>query len=98
MIKVDFYRPFFTIYGGMIFILILYVVAIYQNKEEYKLEINLYSTNCPKCKILEKKLEQKGIEFNVFTDIDKMLSFGMSSAPNLQVEEKVMNFKVGDKV
>jgi glutaredoxin len=35
--------------------------------------ITLYSTGCPKCKVLETKLNNKNIEFNVNTDVDEML-------------------------
>ena len=30
----------------------------------------LYTTNCPRCIVLEKKLKQKGIEFEARTDFD----------------------------
>lgn len=54
--------------------------------------VTLYSTNCPKCKILEKKLEQKNIEFNIITDIETMVQMGMLSAPILQIDDKKMNY------
>lgn len=52
----------------------------------------LYSTNCPKCVILEKKLKQLNIDFNVNTNVDEMLSLGMESAPALKVGDKLMGF------
>lgn len=54
--------------------------------------ITLYSTNCPKCNVLSKKLSAKNIEYNVVTDINKMEELGFSSAPMLDVDGKVMNF------
>ena len=30
----------------------------------------LYTTNCPRCIVLEKKLKQKGIEFEARTNFD----------------------------
>ena len=34
----------------------------------------LYSTNCPRCRIIEKKLQDKGIEFELFNDVDAMIA------------------------
>lgn len=34
--------------------------------------IKLYSTHCPKCKVLTIKLTQKNINFEVIDDIDTM--------------------------
>lgn len=46
----------------------------------------LYSTNCPKCKILERKLLEKNIDYEKETDVDKMLALGISTAPILEVD------------
>lgn len=54
--------------------------------------IILYSTNCPKCKILEKKLKEKNIEFLVSNDINKLIERGFQEAPVLQIDEEYMNF------
>ena len=55
--------------------------------------VTLYTTHCPKCIILEKKLQDKNIEYQVCDDIDLMLSKGMQEAPYLEIEEKeLMNF------
>ena len=58
------------------------------------MDIKLYSTNCPKCQILEKKLQQAGKTFEIITDFDvKFLrDKGFMSAPVLQVGEDFMNF------
>lgn len=50
----------------------------------------LYSTNCPKCKILERKLLEKDIDYQKETDVDKMLALGISTAPMLEVDDKGM--------
>lgn len=52
----------------------------------------LYSTNCPKCKILEMKLDGIGIDYKVVTDEDVMISKGFMEAPMLEVGDKVMTF------
>ena len=55
--------------------------------------IVVYSTNCPRCKILETKLNQKGITYEVCTDVDEMIALGLSSAPGLKIEDgPIMGF------
>lgn len=54
--------------------------------------VTLYSTNCPKCKVLAQKLTDAGIEFRISDDVDKMIQKGFMSAPLLDVDGKIMNF------
>lgn len=54
--------------------------------------ITLYTTHCPKCVVLEKKLQQKGIEYNTVEEIAKMEQLGIYFTPALEVDKKVMNF------
>ena len=54
--------------------------------------ITLYTTHCPKCVVLEKKLRQKGIEFSVVEDIVEMEKMGIHYAPALKVDNELMNF------
>ena len=53
----------------------------------------LYSTHCPNCIVLEKKLKQKNIEFLEVNDIKIMEEKGFMSAPMLEVDGVVMNYK-----
>lgn len=55
--------------------------------------ITLYSTGCPKCRVLEKKLEAEEIEYTKVDDENVMIEKGFMSAPMLDVDGKVMNFK-----
>lgn len=55
-------------------------------------DIVLYSTNCPRCKVLEAKLKSKGIEYREVTDVSEMLRKGMASAPSLEVGGKLLDF------
>lgn len=55
-------------------------------------EVILYTTHCPKCEILAKKLIEKGVEFEVVTDMDEMLRLGMRSAPMLRINDELMGF------
>ena len=48
--------------------------------------IKLYSTNCPKCKVLETKLNMKGIQYDISTDVNEMLAMGIKAAPVLQLD------------
>ena len=52
----------------------------------------LYSTNCPKCQVLEKKLTSSGIEYEVCDDIDVMQKNGFQSVPMLVVDGKALDF------
>ncbi len=54
--------------------------------------ITLYSTHCPRCKVLEKKLEQKGIEYQIVDDIDRIMELNILSVPMLRVGTNLMNF------
>lgn len=49
--------------------------------------ITFYSTNCPKCQVLAKKLDRQGIPYNIVTDINIMLTKGIKSAPYLEMED-----------
>ena len=52
----------------------------------------LYSTHCPKCRVLETKLKQKNIEYEECNDIEEMLKLGIQEAPQLEVDGKLMTF------
>lgn len=58
----------------------------------------LYSTDCPKCKVLKSKLDQKKIQYNIINDLGVMLSKGFSSAPQLEVNNKVFEFNQARKL
>lgn len=54
--------------------------------------IKLYSTHCPKCKILETKLKQKNIQYEECNNIEEMLSKGIQSVPILEIDGKMLDF------
>lgn len=56
------------------------------------MNIVLYSTHCPRCTVLEKKLEAKGIKFEIETSVDDMLALGITQVPMLRVDDKLLNF------
>ena len=52
----------------------------------------LYSTGCPKCSILKRKLDENGITYTEVNDVDLMLAKGMVSVPMLEVDGNIMDF------
>lgn len=52
----------------------------------------LYSTGCPKCKVLEKKLDMKGIQYQKNNSVMEMVSLGITQVPVLQVEGMLLDF------
>ena len=50
----------------------------------------LYTTGCPKCRILEKKLHDKGVDFDICDDREKMAGLGIVSVPVLKLEDGSM--------
>ena len=56
-------------------------------------DIVIYSTGCPKCKVLKTKLEQAGFTYTEETDTQTMMDLGMKTAPGMAVDGgKIMNF------
>lgn len=55
--------------------------------------VTLYSTHCPKCNVLEKKLKQKNISYEEVNDIEIMKEKGYLSVPVLEVDGTSMDFK-----
>ena len=52
----------------------------------------LYSTGCPQCQVLKKKLDNAKIEYSIVTDINIMQKKGFMSVPILEVGDKCMTF------
>ena len=61
------------------------------------MEIILYSTNCPKCKILEKKLTEKNIKFTKNNNVIEMSELGIDQVPVLSIDGKVLSFVEANK-
>lgn len=58
------------------------------------MDVKFYSTHCPKCSVLEKKMQAKGIEYTEINDIKLMRDLGLRAAPALQVDNgPIMGFK-----
>lgn len=60
--------------------------------------ITIYTTStCPKCKILKKKLQEKGIEYKEFNDEDEMQRMGILSVPVMDVDGEQLDFPAAIK-
>lgn len=57
------------------------------------MEIIFYSTHCPKCKILETKMKNKNINYTEYNDVNSMLAKGIKSAPYLEIDGELYDFK-----
>ena len=57
----------------------------------------LYTTHCPKCKVIETKLKNKGVEFDVVDDPSKITEKGISSVPVLEVDGEMKQFLEANK-
>jgi len=59
--------------------------------------IVLYSTGCPKCEVLKKKLAEKGVQYTVNESVDEMLSLGIEQVPVLKINEELLQFPAAVK-
>lgn len=62
------------------------------------LEYTVYSTGCPKCKVLIKKLDSIGAKYNVINDINELQKLGIKEVPMMSTfdgtnNSKLYNFK-----
>lgn len=56
-------------------------------------KVIFWSTHCPRCKVLEGKLKQKGIDYEENNDVEQMKAKGFLEAPKLEVNGVVYDFK-----
>lgn len=56
------------------------------------MNVILFSTGCPKCKVLKKKLDDKDIEYTIDSNVDKMLEMGIMEVPVLVVDDRTLDF------
>lgn len=54
--------------------------------------ILMYTTHCPKCKVLAEKLNKVGIKFEECEDMNILVSKGFKQVPMLEVEGKMLTF------
>ena len=56
-------------------------------------DIILYSSHCPRCRVLEDKLAKKNISYTLFDDVQKMIELGITSVPIFEVDGIKMEFR-----
>ncbi len=55
--------------------------------------MTLYTTHCPRCKVLKAKLDNLQFTYETCEDVKTMEQLGIQSAPALEVGGKIMTFK-----
>lgn len=59
--------------------------------------ITVYTTHCPKCKIIESKLKAKNIEYIEVTDVEEIARLGFQTVPVVDVDGTILNFGEANK-
>lgn len=59
--------------------------------------IVLYTTHCPKCKVLTRKLNDKGISYEICEDTKIMEEKGFVSLPMLDIDGDIKDFSAAMK-
>jgi len=54
--------------------------------------MKLISNGCPKCKILQNKLDEKGILYDKSDDIQELISLGFKTVPMLKLDGEYLDF------
>lgn len=57
------------------------------------MQIILYSTGCPRCMVIQKKLTEKNINYTKVTSEEDILALGVKEVPILSVDGDLMGFK-----
>ena len=60
--------------------------------------MKLYTTHCPKCKVLETKLKQKNVIYEEVEDTDIMQKKGFNTLPMLELDDgELLDFMSANK-
>lgn len=52
----------------------------------------LYSTDCPKCKVLRQKLDEAGFRYTENNSVEEMLALGITQVPVLSIDGEMYDF------
>lgn len=55
-------------------------------------KIIFYTTNCPRCQVLKKKMDNLGIDYELNDDIEEMMLQGIQTVPVLKIEKQLLDF------
>ena len=61
-------------------------------------DIVLFSSDCPKCKVLKQKLDNKKIKYEVSEDFDELITQNLQAVPVLKVNGEYYQFGEAIKV
>lgn len=61
------------------------------------MNIVLYSTGCPKCKILKQKLDSKAVSYTENNTVADMMALGITQVPVLAVDGELLSFSLANK-
>lgn len=57
------------------------------------MDIVLYGNHCPRCQVLEAKLQQKKVSYNTCENIETMENLGIMSVPVLSINGNLLAYK-----
>ena len=57
------------------------------------MKVILYTTHCPRCNVLTKKLDAAQVPYEIREDPEEMLKLGFKEAPLLRVDDEIYLFK-----
>ena len=55
-------------------------------------EIIFYTTNCPKCQVLKKKLDNLNINYSICNNVNQMENMGIMTVPMLSIGTDLLDF------
>ena len=54
--------------------------------------VELYSTGCPKCNVLKKKLANIAYNLNTTFNVGELIAQGYDEVPLLKIDDKILRF------
>ncbi len=57
------------------------------------MNLTLYTTHCPMCNVLTKKLDNTGLQYKICENEQEMLSLGLTSVPILKIDNDMLSFR-----
>lgn len=59
--------------------------------------IKFLTTHCPRCTILQKKMDTAAIEYEIIEDVEVIQSYGIDFVPALVLDDKILDFSAAIK-
>jgi len=57
------------------------------------IKLVLYSTGCPKCEVLKRKLAEKGLQYAECSSVDEMKGLEIMQVPMLDIDGALVDFR-----